>query len=393
MWSSRYRPTRVEEMVGNEDARIEVVKWLKRWKVGMKPLLLIGTPGVGKTTLVKALAIQFNLDLIELNASDTRSKERLEGIIIPLLSNKGIMDRRVILFLDEVDGIYSNSDRGGLSSLLTFAKEPSIPIIMAANRENNALKELIKVCKIVKFYEIPPRLTLLYLEHVLREENVTISRGEEINIVRKSGGDMRNLLNAVNSIIALGSSGNEHKSKIPLPEAINNFFNTLDKYSALDSLSNAEGFYYDPRFNRDYEVDKLDVLFSSVINSTNDINKLATILNILSEVDIIIARMNSSKEWRMLRYIDTILAYSLFDYTRGFNYNQYNIPYTLANKIFKDGRAINKVLTELATSLHVSKRRIALMLPYIILILKNKSELLDKIDKSILESMNGVYND
>ena len=45
MWSELYRPVRVEQMIGNEDARLIVLKWISGWVVGSRPLLLIGPPG------------------------------------------------------------------------------------------------------------------------------------------------------------------------------------------------------------------------------------------------------------------------------------------------------------------------------------------------------------
>ena len=56
MWSEKHRPKAVQEMVGNEDARLAALKWLGGWVSGSKPLLLVGPPGTGKTTLARMTA-------------------------------------------------------------------------------------------------------------------------------------------------------------------------------------------------------------------------------------------------------------------------------------------------------------------------------------------------
>ena len=81
MWSETYRPITVKQIIGNENSRLEIIKWLSVWVSGYKPLLLIGPPGTGKTSLVHALAHDFDLDLIEMNASDTRSRNGLEVVL------------------------------------------------------------------------------------------------------------------------------------------------------------------------------------------------------------------------------------------------------------------------------------------------------------------------
>src|SRR5690349_19599181 len=133
MWSEVHRPQRVEQMVGNEDARLAVVKWLSGWVNGTKPLLLVGPPGVGKTTIVHALARQFDYDLVEMNASDVRNRDSIEARIKPVFANTGLFGRRILLFLDEVDGISGREDSGGLDALVDLIKEPTVPVIMAAN--------------------------------------------------------------------------------------------------------------------------------------------------------------------------------------------------------------------------------------------------------------------
>ncbi|MGI0090203.1 MAG: AAA family ATPase, partial [Nitrososphaerales archaeon] len=107
MLSERVRPTKIGSMIGNEQSRLELVKWLKHWKVGSKPVLLSGPPGVGKSTSVYAVAKEFGYTVIEYNASDVRTRERLREALSPTLENASVFgkDEKLLVFLDEIDGL------------------------------------------------------------------------------------------------------------------------------------------------------------------------------------------------------------------------------------------------------------------------------------------------
>ena len=170
MWSDVYRPTNIHDMVGNEAARISITKWLIKWVDGTKPIFLIGPPGVGKTTIVKALAYQYGYDLIEMNASDTRNKTILTETIIPILKNRSLVAEKTLLFLDEIDGISGRQDTGGIESLLALIKDPTVPIILASNNKDTKLKGLANFCKVVEFDRVHSSLLLLYLNQILELE-------------------------------------------------------------------------------------------------------------------------------------------------------------------------------------------------------------------------------
>jgi len=392
MWSEKYRPQKVREMVGNEEARITFLEWLVNWKNGSKPVLLVGPPGIGKTTLVKAAVKELGYDIVELNASDVRTKEKLQSTIPPLLGNASVLGRKVLLFLDEVDGISGKGDRGGFATLISLLKEPTVPIVMAANAEvGEHIKELKKVSTVLKFKRIPPRLLTLYLDHVLKNENVNLSVGDKIRLVIVSSGDVRTLLNESQSLATAGFSESLQpvSFSVDIDKAIASFFATEDVEDALDILMRSEGFYNDPRFagydSEKRRTDKLAALFSSIVTSNADIDRLAEMLDALAYADVLIGRMGRTRQWRLLRYVDTILAYRLFKESRGLTYNQYDVPFVLMNRVFREARLIREIITNLARQLHASKRVIATYyLPYLFMILAKS-----KIDiKEFLEANN-----
>ena len=136
MWTEKYRINQIDSFFGNEKERLVAIDWLVKWIKGTKPLLLVGSPGTGKTSFVKSLAKHFDYDLIELNASDLRNKVNLESIINPILSNSSLFGKKILLFLDEVDGISARDDFGGTSFLGIVLKDSEIPIIMASNSKS-----------------------------------------------------------------------------------------------------------------------------------------------------------------------------------------------------------------------------------------------------------------
>ena len=78
MWVENYRPTNPNMVIGNEETRLNFITWLKNWNNKSKPSLILGPPGTGKTTLVHAVAKDFGYEVLELNASDVRTKTKLE---------------------------------------------------------------------------------------------------------------------------------------------------------------------------------------------------------------------------------------------------------------------------------------------------------------------------
>lgn len=375
MWSEVYRPQRVEQMVGNEDVRIAVVKWLSAWVSGSKPLLLIGPPGVGKTTIVHALARQFDYDLVEMNASDVRNRDSIEARIKPIFANTSLFGRRILLFLDEVDGISGREDSGGLDALVELIKEPTVPVIMAANEKSAKMKELAKGCKVLEFAPVPPRLLLMFLDHILEKEKAKLGPGDKVSVVVNSGGDIRSLLNSAQSRAAgYATTSNFDVTEIDIADAINGYFAAKDKATAIQMIARADATFPDPRYEamspEARRKDMMAALFSSIVSSrTIDRESLAELLDVLSRVDVVVGRISRNRQWSLLRYLRAMLAGGLYLKSRDkdIKYNQYAMPWPVMGPIFARSQTIRKIASVVAPLAHISRRTASsVVLPYLV---------------------------
>jgi replication factor C large subunit len=350
---------KLSDFIGNENARKKVVEWLSKWSNGSKPLLLVGPPGVGKTSFVHALCREFDIDLVELNASDTRNKNMLAQILYPIFSNASLTGKDFLLFLDEMDGISNREDSGGLDFLIDLFAEPSIRVIMAANKSTEAIKKISKVSKTINFSPIPPRLSMLYLDKVLRNRNSSMDANDRITVVRNSLGDIRSLLNSAQVMIAGYSTAKNPSTEIDVEDMINQFFTSSTFEEALAIINRADISYSDPRFGQSSEDRRKDILgafFSSIVMSKIDISTIAALLDRLSELDVILSRSLVMRNWKIMRYFSSILAKSLFHESRNryIRYNRYSIGFENMG-IFSRAQGLRKTLRILAQYFHTSR--------------------------------------
>ena len=378
MWSEKYRPQNISDMIGNEESRSLIIEWFTKWKKGTKPLLLVGPPGIGKTTIASLTAKQFGYDMISLNASDVRNKSRLNEILSPILGNVSILGIPMI-FIDEVDGIHGRGDYGGTEALIEILKEPTVPILLAANSDiSDKMKSIKKVVKTIYFKPIPPRLLKIYLENILKKENAKLSPGSMIIVLDRSHGDIRSMINLSQSLVT-GFNPQTEKSfeSINVEDGINAFFkaNSLDEArSILYSMQ------IDPKL-------KINAFYSSIITSNLDNNTLAKLLEVISEADMLYGKIMKTQNWRLLRYLNEILI-GLYQNDERIRYAQYNLSWPLLNRIRWDGKKIKSLSSIMAKNLHISSSVfVTICFPYMLLCVKNKKlklELEDTFD-DILE--------
>lgn len=376
MWSEKYRPQMIADMVGNEDARTKFVEWFAKWKKGTKPLLLVGPPGIGKTTLANLAAKQFGYDMISLNASDIRNKKRIQEILSPVLGTSSLFGSPMI-FVDEVDGIYGRADYGGAEALIQILKEPTVPIILAANSETSSkMKGIKKAVKTIHLRPLPPRMLLLYLNKILQKEDGKISPGTLIKIITESRGDLRSMINTTQAFVT-GFEPPTEKSfeSLDVETAVNAFFKANSENEARTVLYSLR---IDPR-------EKINAFYSSVITSSITKELMAKMLQVLSEADGLYGKIMRTQEWRLLRYLDEILM-KLYQKDTSIRYSQYNLSWPLLNRLRWDGRSIKSLAAIMAKKMHISKSTFSTFyFPYILLCMKNK-----KLDLELDETFSDI---
>ena len=127
--NERYRPKKIDDLIGNKKNISIAEKWLDDFK-NLKPntpkmLLISGPPGIGKTTFAKILLNENGYSVIEYNASDVRSQKLVKENLGKIIDNKNInkltKQREGItgIIMDEIDGM-SSGDRGGVSELISL---------------------------------------------------------------------------------------------------------------------------------------------------------------------------------------------------------------------------------------------------------------------------------
>ena len=143
-----------------------MLKWLQTRS--HPAFLLIGSPGVGKTTMVYRVCKEAKYWTQEFNASHTRTGSSFRQTILPLLVETGVSkwihpstpNGRAVL-LDEMDGL-SQGEKGGLQELLDYLKSKrnfasDCPLILICNvLEGRIMQQLLKYC-CVHYVSMPRR--------------------------------------------------------------------------------------------------------------------------------------------------------------------------------------------------------------------------------------------
>ena len=376
MWSEKYRPNNFTDLIGNEESRKLFVEWFTNWKRGTKPILLVGPPGIGKTTLANIAAKQFGYDLIGINASDVRNKRNINEILTPVLGNQTVLGTPMI-FIDEVDGVHGRADYGGGEAIIQILKEPTVPIVLAANTDtSDKMKSIKKVVKTINLKTLSPKLLRLYLNKILQLEGVKVDSDTLAKLVIESRGDIRSLINFTQARVTGFDPPTERSFEtLDIEEGINAFYkaNSIDEArSVLYSLR------IDPR-------EKINAFYSSIITSRISVDDMQNFLQVISEADMLYGKIMKTQQWRLLRYLDATLL-GLYKKDIPIRYSKYNLSWQLLNRLRWDGTKIKSIIGSLAKTMHVSKSTFStLYFPFLLYCIKNK-----KIDLEFDESLDEI---
>ncbi|MFC7019604.1 MULTISPECIES: replication factor C large subunit [Haloarcula] len=202
-WTEKYRPTTLSEVRGNDKARDAFEDWARTWDDHRKAVVLHGAPGVGKTSAAHALANDMGWPTIELNASDSRTKDVIERVAGEAAKSgtltAGGGGRRLVI-MDEADNIHGNADRGGSRAVTALVKEASQPMVLIANEFYDMSNGLRNACRDIEFRDVSPRSIVPVLRDICRKEDVEYESDALEQLAEQNAGDLRGAIKDLQAI-------------------------------------------------------------------------------------------------------------------------------------------------------------------------------------------------
>jgi len=357
LWSEKYRPGSLEEMVGNEEGRAKLQLWLKKWKRGSRAGLLVGPPGTGKTTTVHLVAKKMGLELVELNASDSRTKEKLARKVGEAITSTSLFGGRSLIFLDEVDGLAGRADYGAVEFIKDAVKRSESPVVMAANDpESDGVKKLGSATSKIEFRKPDVTEVVKRLERISQKEKLSVGKEEIARVAEAANGDLRAAINFLQSGIPARKD-----EEMTVSESVNAYFDAVDANGALRALRSYPG---QPR-------DKVRDIFTAVVRSRVHEERKAAALDVLSRADLLMGRIMKGKDWRLLRYLDPLLANELWRALGdgGVRFTLDAVPWPLQLRIWNDSRKLRDIAALMGRRVGISQRGFLVEdMPYLLLL-------------------------
>jgi len=389
----KYRAKTLEDIKG-QDSAVQDIRIFLRTFPRKKALILNGPAGTGKTSMALALAKENDLELFELNASDLRNRSSLEEVLKPALNQTSLFKKGKLILMDEADGI-TGTDRGGIAELINLISKTNFPIIITANdiwdKKFNLLRQK---CQVVTLKELKEDILTELATGIIKKENKTPNI-ELINIiVKKSNGDVRALLNDLQSVIDLEEDYSlSDESDISEREKQDTIFNALKKVFQSTTTSDILKVYD----NTDMGLDEVILWVEENIPVEYKGQALAKAFDSLSKADVFKGRIYRQQHWRFLVYENFFLSAGIsaatkLKYTK---FNQYKRPSRilqiwLANQKHAKKRSI---VAKYGKYCHMSKRKAMkenFFLPLIVDKVDQKNLDLDDTEKEYLKEKRGT---
>ncbi|MBU0527262.1 MAG: replication factor C large subunit [Candidatus Micrarchaeota archaeon] len=346
LYTDKYAPKKVEDYIGNREKLEHIKQWILQYLTGKKrkPLLLWGPPGVGKTSIAYVLKNQFDLDLVEMNASELRNKKRVERILGGSALAESLFGRGKIILIDDADILAGRKDSGGSSAIRNFLRDSKHPVIVTAGDIwDKKFTPIRSECEPIELKRINKISLKNYLLTIVKSENLNISPEKIEEIADGAEGDVRAALNDLQSMRS--SSRNK---EMDIFKAVRGIFKARTYNEAKEAISG----------DIDYEILKLWI-DENIPLEYDDPNDLSAAYDSLSKADMFDGRIRRT-HWKLLKYsIDLSTAGVALAKEKVYHkFTKYAFPGYLRNmaRTVQKRAMLKSIGKKLGVKLHVSSK-------------------------------------
>ncbi len=190
LWVEKYRPSKLDDYVGNEHLKSKVAGYIETEDV--PHLLLFGKAGTGKTTLAKLIVNSIDCDYMMINASDENNVETVRTKVKNFASSMGFKKYKIII-LDEFDYMTPNAQAILRNLMETFSRH--CRFILTCNYIEKIIEPIQSRCQ--TFQIVPPtkKDVAIQMSKILKSESVEFDPKDLVPIIDSSYPDIRKIIN------------------------------------------------------------------------------------------------------------------------------------------------------------------------------------------------------
>ena len=354
-WCEKYRAKCFSDIKG-QDLAVDKIKIFLKSFPKKRAVALHGAPGVGKTSLAYAIASEMDAEVLELNASDFRNKDKITSIIGPASQQKSLFRKNKIILIDEIDGIAAIKDRGGLGELLVLMEKSVFPVIITANDIwDKKFALLRRKAELIQLKEIDYKVIFNLLNEVCEKENCAVSNEVLTSIAIKARGDVRAALNDLQVLSKMDSPelfkevGDRNKEQ-SIFTALQHVFQTAKIDEDMIKVYDEVNMPIDDVFL--WVEENLPIAYKG--------KELCRAIDALSLADVYRGRIRRQRHWRFMVYEYFLLGAGIAavkDYDRS-GWTQYKRPSRILKIWLQNQRAAKKktICEKYAKHCHISTK-------------------------------------
>ena len=381
-WVEKYAPKTLGEVLGNAKPKAEIEVWAKKWSDGQpqKPLLLLGSPGIGKTTIAHLVGKEYFSETIEVNASDKRSYDILKRSIGEASKTRSLFHSGYkLLIMDEVDGINGRDDSGGVRAINETIKDTKQPLIMMANDPYSKRLTTIKnKCQTIKFTKIHTNTINAQLKRICQQEDIHYDVEALKQLSKQSNGDLRSAITSLEAIVDNSKKVTmDSLSVISQKDGEQNVFDTVRtvlKSKTPEHVIDAMRVEAQPQF-------LIEIIAENIPREYERVDEIAKAYEMIALADLNLGRAFRTQNYTYWKYAFLFMGRGVAaakrqTYKKFARYTNSTV-YARLSKSRKKKNLIEAVTTKMSKKLHTSPKELEKQLPFYTVLFEDNEEAYD----------------